>query len=52
MTARALCNVVHTMLLEAHGPEEVEEMLAAPDPAEARADRRAHLRALGVEVDL
>lgn len=50
MTARRLLNVVHTMLLDAHGAEKVDEMLAEPDPAEARAERRAHLRALGVEV--
>lgn len=50
MTARVLCNVAYSMLLEGHSHEEVEEMLAAPDPAEAKAERRAHLRALGVEV--
>lgn len=50
MSARGLLNVVHTMLIEAHGPEKVAEMLAVPDPAAARADRRAQLAALGVEV--
>lgn len=48
MTARALVNVVHTMLLDAHGAEKVSEMLAPAAPS--RADRMARLHALGVEV--
>lgn len=50
MSARLLLNIVHSMLLEAHGEEKVAEMLAPPDPAFEREQRRAQLAALGVEV--
>lgn len=38
------------MLLESHGAEEVEKMLADSDPQTRRVARRAHLESLGVEV--
>lgn len=50
MTARQMLVVVHGMLVEAHGPEKVAEMLRPPDRVAERRSRRAELAALGVEV--
>lgn len=47
MTARALLNAVHVMLLEAHGPEAVEEMLGTEPEA---VDRRFAVIAMGGEI--
>lgn len=50
MSARAVLNLMHSMLLEANSPEDVEEMLNPPTRDEERADRIEHLRSLGVDV--
>lgn len=51
MTARLLCNVIHTMLLESHGPEKVAELLEDADVDAQRSSRLARLADLGIEVN-
>lgn len=50
MSARRLLAVGYLMLAAVHGRDAVEEALTPPDPQAERAQRRAHLQALGVEV--
>lgn len=50
MTARRLLVLVHGMLVESHGQEEVDKMLGPATPEPRGRTRARELAGLGVEV--
>lgn len=50
MPARVLLNLVHALMIEHHGPDEVDVMLAEPDPEADARERMAQVVAMGGQI--